>query len=302
MSDGILVSIAVLAYNSERTIIETLESIKNQTYQNIELIVSDDCSQDKTVDITRQWIAANKNRFIRAELLTVKINSGIPANINRALNACQGIWFKCIAADDILFPNCIEACMKYVDLNKQANWLVGKIKRYCNIIDEDHIINDDYMASSAIIKILEGDIEVQKQAILSRVFIGAPAVFAKVQILKDVGCFDEQYKFLEDWPMWKKLIFSGEKCFFMDEYIVGYRSNENSISTGTGRLFNINFEESVFLFLKNELFQYYSLSKRINKILHYRLCILFQKLSINNTSFFNRKFYSLLYKMIDLIF
>lgn len=302
MSDEVLVSVVVLSYNSEGTIKETLESIKNQTYQNIELIVSDDCSQDKTIDIARRWMEANKIRFARTCLLTVKSNSGIPANMNRALNACQGIWFKGIAADDILFPSCIEACVNFVNLNTQSNWLVGRIKRYYNVIDEGHMIDDQYMTSPETISILKGDIEVQKKAILNQVFIGAPAVFARVQILKDMGCFDEQYKFMEDWPMWKKLIFSGEKCFFLDEYIVGYRSNENSVSTGTGKLFNINFEDSVFRFLNNELFKYYSFSKRYNKILHYRLCMIFEKLNINNARFINRKLYAIMYKLIDLIF
>ena len=50
-ADFPLVSIVVATYNSAKTVIETLESIKAQTYDNIELIVSDDCSQDNTIDV-----------------------------------------------------------------------------------------------------------------------------------------------------------------------------------------------------------------------------------------------------------
>lgn len=86
MGNNILVSCTVLSYNSAKTILETLESIKAQTYQNIELIVSDDCSKDNTVELCRQWIAVNKNRFVRVVLLTVKENTGVCANGNRAID------------------------------------------------------------------------------------------------------------------------------------------------------------------------------------------------------------------------
>ena len=53
MGNDILVSCTVVSYNSEKMIVETLESIKSQTYRNIELIVSDDCSKDNTVLVCR---------------------------------------------------------------------------------------------------------------------------------------------------------------------------------------------------------------------------------------------------------
>ncbi len=52
-----LVSIIVCTYNSSKYVLETLESAKEQTYQNVELIVSDDCSTDNTVELCRKWIA-----------------------------------------------------------------------------------------------------------------------------------------------------------------------------------------------------------------------------------------------------
>ena len=102
-----LVSIIVITYNSSKYVLETLESAKAQTYQNIELIVSDDCSIDNTVEICREWIENNKERFVRTELITAEKNTGIPANCNRGVKAAQGEWVKLIAGDDILYNNCI---------------------------------------------------------------------------------------------------------------------------------------------------------------------------------------------------
>lgn len=69
METDLLVSICVLTYNSSEYIIETLDSIKNQNYQNIELIISDDCSFDNTVILCTQWINLNRDRFVRVELI-----------------------------------------------------------------------------------------------------------------------------------------------------------------------------------------------------------------------------------------
>ena len=68
-----LVSVAVIAYNSAEYILETLESIKAQTYDKIELIVSDDCSLDGTVEICHKWIDANKSRFVDICIVVVEV-------------------------------------------------------------------------------------------------------------------------------------------------------------------------------------------------------------------------------------
>ena len=112
-----LVSIIVITYNSAKYVLETLESAKAQTYQNIELIVSDDCSIDNTVEICREWIEQNKNRFVRTELITIPENTGIPANCNRGVRAAQGEWVKLIAGDDMLDNDCILNYVNYIYLS-----------------------------------------------------------------------------------------------------------------------------------------------------------------------------------------
>lgn len=59
MAQQELVSVLVISYNSERYIIETLDSIKNQTYERIQLVLSDDGSRDQTMKIAEEWIQKN---------------------------------------------------------------------------------------------------------------------------------------------------------------------------------------------------------------------------------------------------
>lgn len=94
-----LVSVVLITYNSSKYVLDTLESVKNQTWDNIELIISDDGSTDNTTAICSNWLSENQNRFYNALLITVDENTGIPSNCNRGLRATKGEWLKTISGD-----------------------------------------------------------------------------------------------------------------------------------------------------------------------------------------------------------
>ena len=82
-----LVSVVVLAYRSADTIIETLESIKKQTYPKIELIVTDDCSPDNTVEVVKNWMRDNKGCLSDMKLVTAeKYRISVPCRESRTGN------------------------------------------------------------------------------------------------------------------------------------------------------------------------------------------------------------------------
>ena len=122
----ILVSVFVITYNSSRFVLEALESIKNQTYKHIELIISDDCSTDSTVDLCKNWIEKNKERFVNSTIITVSANTGVSANCNRAVTAAKGNWLKGIAGDDVLLPNCIQDNVNYILQNPAVFFVQSK--------------------------------------------------------------------------------------------------------------------------------------------------------------------------------
>ncbi|NJO68906.1 MAG: glycosyltransferase family 2 protein [Bacteroidetes bacterium] len=69
MSLDTLVSVIVVTYNSSEFVRYTLESIAKQRYQSIELIITDDCSDDNTIYLCNQWLINNKDRFVRTEII-----------------------------------------------------------------------------------------------------------------------------------------------------------------------------------------------------------------------------------------
>lgn len=233
VNNDILVSCPILTYNSAATVIETLDSILKQTYKNIELIISDDCSTDNTIELCREWIKKNNNRFVRTEIITVGENTGVAINANRALAVCKGIWMKCIAGDDIMFPNCVKDLVNYVKLHSEAKWVSSYISEYSMTFDESNCRGHNMVYSRAF---FDFPVDRQLWVMVRRNLIYAPSVFYNVQTLNDVGGFDANYM-IEDFPMYIKLLEHGYKCFFLDKETIGYRIHE-SLAHSDEHLFN----------------------------------------------------------------
>lgn len=147
-----LVSVPVITYNSSEYIIEGLESIKAQTYKNIELIISDDCSTDNTVELCREWLAKNKDRFVRTSLVTSEKNTGTAGNCNRAISYCHGEWIKMLAGDDLLLPDCIEKNIEYITKMPDAEVVFSNVQVF-KIKNEEKVIDKLYFTIKYMTKI-----------------------------------------------------------------------------------------------------------------------------------------------------
>jgi len=222
MENQPLVSVPVITYNSSKYVIETLESIKAQTYQNLELIVSDDCSTDNTVELCRNWIDKNKGRFVRTELLTVEKNTGVSGNCNRAQEACRGEWVKGIAGDDLLVPECVEKYVNYVKNHENSEFVFSRIEAFG---PNDYIIqqyNDGYVFDYSLFSLSS---EKQWESfVLKDCHIPAPTLFSKNRTMQKYGVTnDERVPFTEDEPKWINLLANGAHFDFIDEVTVKYR-------------------------------------------------------------------------------
>jgi glycosyltransferase involved in cell wall biosynthesis len=100
-----LVSILIPAYNAEKWIGDTVRSALNQTWPNIEVIVVDDGSQDRTVMAAHRYAAGNLKVVTQA-------NKGAAAARNHAYSLAQGDWIQWLDADDLLAPEKIESQLR----------------------------------------------------------------------------------------------------------------------------------------------------------------------------------------------
>lgn len=254
-----LVSVPVITYNSSKYVIETLESIKFQTYQNLELIVSDDCSTDNTVELCRNWIEKNKGRFVRTELLTVEKNTGVSENCNRSEAACRGEWVKGIAGDDLLVPECVEICVDYVREHPDVEFLFSKIEAFgpnASVVWQyNHGDVFDYSFFSL-------STEKQWEAfVLKDCHIPAPTLFSKNGAMEKYGVKnDERIPYTEDEPKWINLLKAGAHFDFMDKVTVHYRvGHPEALSSYNTVLSPVKFETIC------KLYFYYKFGERYKR-------------------------------------
>lgn len=221
-----LVSVVVVSYNSEKTIVETLESIYIQTYQNIELIISDDASRDNTCEIVREWIQEKGSRFVNVVTNFSSVNHGVSGNCNSGIKMSQGQWIKIIAADDILLENCIEDNLKYV--RKNQTYIVFSNMHYMKKGDFDVI--EEGRVRDIQLNFANKSVEEQFNVLLRGNVLSAPTAFIKRELFDKVGGFDESIPMMEDWPYWLKLTRQGYHIHVMDKWTVNYRVGEETIS------------------------------------------------------------------------
>lgn len=105
-----LVSIITPSFNSEKFIAETIASVQNQTYSNWEMIIVDDCSKDKTVEIVEEIIKSDG----RIKLIRLEKNSGPAIARNTGIYAVSGKYMTFLDADDIWFSDFIENSIKTI--------------------------------------------------------------------------------------------------------------------------------------------------------------------------------------------
>lgn len=217
-----LVSVVVPCYNHEKYVKETIESIINQTYKNIELIVIDDGSKDASVEVIKEMIPACEKRFTRFEFRN-RPNKGLCATLNEALEWCEGKYFSGIASDDIIRTYKTEEQVKYLEKNQDTIGVFGAVKvLYKNgyekeIIKKRNSYNFD-------------DIFLHKHN------LPAPTSMIRIENIKKIGGFREDF-IIEDWVMWLDLTKDGGKLDYLDRVFASYRRHDGNLSGQFDKMF-----------------------------------------------------------------
>ena len=122
-----LVSIITICRDSEKTISKTIESVKNQTYENIEYIIIDGKSEDRTIDIIQSY-KDNISKIISEK------DDGIYDAFNKGLNLYKGDLIGFVNSDDVLLPNAIEILVDYYNRYKDKDFFFGSVKKHWAIL------------------------------------------------------------------------------------------------------------------------------------------------------------------------
>lgn len=208
-TDSPLVSIVIPCYNHAQFVQETIQSVIDQDYENIELIIIDDGSKDNSVEVIQEMIPACEERFVRFEFRH-RPNKGLCATLNEALEWCEGEYFSPLASDDIALPHKTSFLIKKHQ-QYDAAVVFGSARKF-NIEKEgkDLLLNCEHTL---------------KDLMFIKNMPAAPASLMRTDIIRNVGGFLEGVA-LEDLYMWLKLTSNGEKLYSFPEVVVKYRDHE----------------------------------------------------------------------------
>lgn len=233
MSSQPLISICIPAYNAEKFIKETLESILNQTYQNLEIIITDDCSKDQTVSIINSF-SDKRIKFYQNEK-----NLGVEGNWNKTLQLATGNYCKMMGADDILYSNCISEQLNVFE--NAENKDVVLVTSHKNVINQDGKLimtrkfpgNGKYKGIKALKKSLHRGTNV----------IGEPvAGLFRKEILEKSGYYSGENLYMIDMDLWSRMLKHGD-LYVVENVLYAFRISTDSLSTNIGfaqvKLFNI---------------------------------------------------------------
>ena len=212
------ISVCIPTYNGAKYIAQTIESILNQTFTDFEIIVSDDGSSDKTLEIVGSF---NDPRIVRIDRLS---KVGAEANWNNAVATASASLVKLVCQDDLLYPQCLE--VEVQTMSKSENQDVS----FCFHLRDFVTPNSRKLSSRRV-----GYSNLQKYSkteILTKVVrsggnpIGEPmAVIMRKLSLNSAGKFRGDY--VIDLDMWSKLSDQGS-ALFIEQHLSAFRISKTS--------------------------------------------------------------------------
>jgi glycosyltransferase involved in cell wall biosynthesis len=214
-----LVTVVVISYNHSKFVKENLDSIKNQTYKNIQLIVGDDASPDHSADVMEQWLQENN---FSAEKNFHTQNTGLAAMLNECVALAKGKYIKLIAADDFLHPETLE---KSVSKLESLGSEYGMLFTNTHTIDNDSIIIEDIADYNTLGNI---DPNIFRKELIKGNRIAALTVLLRTDVLKETGKYDSKF-IVEDFYRWLMI---SEKYLigYIPEKLAYYRMHQENIS------------------------------------------------------------------------
>lgn len=203
-----LVSVVIPVYNGTNYLREAIDSVLNQTYKNIEIIVVDDGSTDNTWEIIQSY--GNKIRGIQ------KKNGGVTTALNKGIQMMNGEWFAWLSHDDIWMPTFVQKQIE--NLRHNSKCMISYTGFY-NIDSNGNILSKFHpywypRGKATRIMIVHGS------------YIYGITVLVNKKCFEEIGTFDNKWRYLQDTDMWFRLVQNYDTCCVF-ELLAMRRVHEN---------------------------------------------------------------------------
>lgn len=204
-----LVSIITPAYNSGKFIAETIISVQNQTYQNWEMIIVDDCSDDDTSEI----VASFQKEDDRIKYLRNKSNKGSAVSRNIALQNAKGKWIAFLDSDDVWHYQKLERQIEFM----LSNDYKFSYTNYCEI--------DKYSDETGLL--ISGPKVVDEKKMLAYCWLGCLTVMYDADFIGLMQTVDIEIN--EEYALWIELS-RKTNCHLLNENLAKYRRHSDSLT------------------------------------------------------------------------
>lgn len=200
------VSVIMSVYNSEKTVAKSIESLIGQTYKNLEILLVDDFSTDKTFNICKEY----ENNFKNIYLFRNKNNLGLTKNLNFLINKSSGEFLARQDSDDISEPNRIEKQINFIEkYNLDGCTTRARIIQTGSIIPKKSL----YLPKKFVIYI-------------KNPFIHGSLVLKKT-VAESIGNYNEKFYYSQDYKLMYDLVRAGSNLKIMKECLYHLNMNEN---------------------------------------------------------------------------
>lgn len=233
-----LVSIVIPVWNQEKYVAEAIESVLTQTYPNLELIVVDDGSTDKTPDIVKGY--GDRLTYIRQK------NKGAATALNVGTRKAKGELVGWLSSDDVYFKNKIGEQVKYFENYPQVSLVYTDFQMIDGQGKITQVVKSPYYQDRK---------EFIKQMILGN-FVNGSSILAKKRELLKAGLFDPKMKYHADGDMWFRILKNGD-FGHVDKVLLKYRwhaGNASHDTPGMKEYLYIYFDKIRDLFGPTDLF------------------------------------------------
>lgn len=203
-----IISVLLPVFNSDRYIAECIDSIINQTISDFEILVIDDCSTDKTVNIISSYSDS------RIKLIRKEVNTGYTDSLNWGLKNAKGEFIARMDADDICLPTRFEKQLTFLKKNSDVILCGTQFRQIGDNIISKLATNHDEIK----VRLIEGSC------------IAHPTVmFRKKYFIDNNILYNRQMEPAEDYDLWSRLVFMG-KLANLPEVLLLYRIHPDQIS------------------------------------------------------------------------
>lgn len=210
------ISVIMSVYNGETYLEEAIESVINQTFENWELIIINDCSTDSTADILSSFAIKDE----RIKVHTNEVNLKLPSSLNKAISLCNGKYIARMDADDICLPERLEKQYKFMEENSDV------ALSSCRFMTAK---NGVYASGGAGGRC---DNEALRAMLLVMNPILHPGVIAKAEVLKKYN-YDTTLTCTEDLELWTRLVMENQRIQILPECLLLYRLHDKQITSTT---------------------------------------------------------------------